>query len=49
MSKNIKGTKNKKENKRDFGKIATRVMAVVLALLMILSVATTLIYYLIAA
>ena len=39
----------KKENKRDFGKIATRVMAVILALLMLLSVATTLIYYLIVA
>lgn len=38
--------KNKK-NKKDFGKIATKVMIVVLTLMMILSVAASLIYYIV--
>ncbi len=38
--------KNKK-NKRDFGKIATKVMIVVLTLMMVLSVAASLIYYIV--
>lgn len=38
--------KNKK-NKRDFGKIATKVMIVVLTLIMVLSVAASLIYYIV--
>lgn len=37
----------KQKNKRDIGKIATKVMAAVLALLMILAVGGTLVYYLI--
>ncbi len=36
--------KNKK-NKRDIGKIATKVMLIILALMMVLSVAASLIYY----
>ncbi len=40
MSKKVK-------NKRDIGKIATKVMAVILVGMMLLSVATTLIFYLI--
>ena len=38
--------KQKKENKRDLGKIAIKIIALILALLMILAVAATLIYYL---
>jgi flagellar basal body-associated protein FliL len=38
--------KNKK-NKKDFGKIATKVMIVVLTLMMVLSVAASLIYYIV--
>lgn len=34
--------------KRDIGKIATRVMAAILALLMVLGFGATLVYYLIA-
>ena len=41
-SDNIKEKKN-----RDIGKIATRVIAAILALLMVLAMGTTLIYYLI--
>lgn len=37
----------KQKNKRVIGKIATKVMAAVLALLMILAVGGTLVYYLI--
>ena len=40
-------TNKKQKNKRDMGKIATRVMAAILAILMVLAVASTLIYYLI--
>ena len=39
--------KEKKKNKRDVGKIATRIMAAILAILMLLAMGTTLIYYLI--
>lgn len=39
---------NKNKNKHDLGKIATKIMAVVLALLMLLSVVATLVYYLVA-
>ncbi len=39
----------KEKNKRDIGKIATKIIAAILALFMILAVAATLIYYLIAA
>lgn len=39
--------KEKQKNKRDVGKIATRIMAAILAILMILAMGTTLIYYLI--
>lgn len=35
------------KNKRDFGKIATKIMALLLAGMMVLSIAGTLIYYLI--
>lgn len=38
---------NNKKNKRDFGKIATKVMIVVLTLMMVLSVAASLIYYIV--
>lgn len=38
--------KQKNENKRDLGKIAIKIIALILALLMILAVAATLIYYL---
>lgn len=38
--------KNQK-NKRDIGKIATKIMAIILAGLMVLSVAATLIYYIV--
>ena len=40
---------NKQKQRRDIGKIATRVMAAVLALIMVAGFATTLIYYLVAA
>ena len=46
MDKTKKKEKNQK-SKRDIGKIATKVMAAILALLMILAVAGTLVYYLI--
>ena len=36
----------KQKNKRDLGKIAIKIIALILALLMILAVAATLIYYL---
>ncbi len=39
--------KEKQKNKRDVGKIATRIMAAILAILMLLAMGTTLIYYLI--
>lgn len=42
MEKNEKG-------KRDIGKIATKIIAAILAMLMILAVGATLIYYLIAS
>ena len=35
------------KNKKDIGKIATKIMAIILASLMILSVAGTLIYYIV--
>ncbi len=38
-----------KNNKRDIGKIATKIMAAILAAMMVLSVATTLIFYLVSA
>lgn len=38
MSKNTK-------HKRDIGKIATKIMVIILALMMLLSVSATLIYY----
>lgn len=41
MAKNQKS----KKDKRDIGKIATKVMAIILAAMMLLSVAGTLIYY----
>lgn len=37
----------KQKSKRDMGKIATRIIAAILAILMILAVATTLVYYLV--
>ena len=46
MDKTNKKEKTQK-NKRDIGKIATKVMAAILALLMILAVGGTLVYYLI--
>lgn len=39
----------KQKNKKDMGKIAVRIIALILAILMVLAVATTLIYYLVAA
>lgn len=35
----------KQKNKKDIGKVATKVMAVILATMMVLSIAGTLIYY----
>lgn len=35
----------KEKNKRDIGKIATKIIAAILAILMILAVSATLIYY----
>lgn len=46
MDKSNKKEKTKK-NRRDIGKIATKIMAAVLAILMILAVGGTLVYYLI--
>lgn len=40
---------NKENRKKDMGKIATRIMAAVLALLMVVGFAATLIFYLIPA
>lgn len=40
---------NKQKNKRDMGKIAGKIMAGILAGMMILSVAGTLIYYIVYA
>ncbi len=37
----------RQKNKRDVGKIATRIVAAILAVLMVLAVASSLIYYLI--
>lgn len=37
----------KQKNKRDLGKVAVRVIALILAILMVLAVAATLIYYLV--
>ena len=37
----------RQKNKRDVGKIATRMVAAILAVLMVLAVASSLIYYLI--
>ena len=48
MKKMKKEIENKQKNRRDIGKIATRVVALILAILMVLAMATTLIYYLIA-
>lgn len=39
---------NKPKNKRDIKKIATRIMAVILVAMMVLSVAGTLIYYILS-
>lgn len=39
---------NKQKNKRDISKIAGKVMAGILAVMMLLSVAGTLIYYLVS-
>lgn len=40
---------NKEKNKRDIGRIATKIIAGVLALSMLLAVGATLIYYIVAA
>ena len=37
----------KQKNKRDLGKVAVRVIALILAILMVVAVAATLIYYLV--
>ncbi len=37
--------KKSEKNKRDIGKVATKVMAIILAGMMVLSVGATLIYY----
>lgn len=39
----------KQKNKRDIGKVATKVMAIILAGMMVLSVGATLIYYIVYA
>lgn len=44
---NNKQEKVKQKNKRDIGRIATRIIAAVLAFLMVVAFATTAIYYLI--
>ena len=41
------GQENKHKNKRDIGRIAIRIIAAILAVLMVLAVAATLIYYLV--
>ena len=41
-------TNKKQKNSRDIGKIATRVIAAILAMLMVLAAASSLIYYLIS-
>lgn len=38
----------KQKNKREKGKLAVRIIALILAILMVLAVATTFIYYLVA-
>ena len=38
---------NKQKNRRDIGRIATKIVAALLAILMVLAVAGTLMYYLI--
>ncbi len=38
----------KQKNKREKGKLAVRITALILAILMVLAVATTFIYYLVA-
>ena len=43
----IKMDDKKPKNKRDLGKVAVRVIALILAILMVLAVAATLIYYLV--
>ncbi len=45
MAKN----QNKEKNKKDIGKVATKVMAIILAAMMVLSVGATLIYYIVYA
>lgn len=40
---------NKEKNRRDIGRIATKIIAGVLALSMVLAVGATLIYYIVAA
>lgn len=37
----------KQKNKKDIGKVGTKIMAIILAAMMVLSVAATLIYYII--
>lgn len=37
----------KQKNKKDLGKVATKVMAIILAAMMLLSVGATLIYYIV--
>lgn len=44
----MENTNKKAKNRRDVGKIATRVIAAILAVLMVLAVASSLIYYLIS-
>ena len=39
--------KKKEKNRRDYGRLAIRIIAGVLAVLMVLAVAATLIYYLV--
>ena len=43
----IKMDDKKQKNKRDLGKVAVRVIALILAILMVVAVAATLIYYLV--
>lgn len=38
----------KQKNKKDIGRIAIKITAIILAILMVLAVATTFVYYLIA-
>lgn len=44
----MENTNKKAKDRRDVGKIATRVIAAILAVLMVLAVASSLIYYLIS-